>query len=89
MKPPQLHSSLGKPCKNRKRNWDEAKGSNQRKFSKCGLFGHNTRTCKGFPKQQARGGASTTRGGATLTRGGVTVARGRRATKGGASIRSQ
>ena len=66
--PPLRRKAPGRPKKNRKRGPDEEHASvhTQRsttlKCSKCGLFGHNKRTCKREPGTSTRTNTSSTHG---------------------------
>ncbi|KAF6151970.1 hypothetical protein GIB67_010544 [Kingdonia uniflora] len=49
VEPPPLVRGTGRPRKVRKKDADEGSEKNQKRCGKCGLYGHNKKTCKGQP----------------------------------------
>ena len=55
--PPVIKRGVGRPCRNRRRAYDEerkGKRSKTVKRGKCGEFGHNKSTCKGGATKKPR-----------------------------------
>ncbi|KAF6165813.1 hypothetical protein GIB67_012710 [Kingdonia uniflora] len=49
VEPPPLVRGTGRPRKVRKKDTDESSEKNKKRCGKCGLYGHNKKTCKGQP----------------------------------------